>query len=79
MDMDKEIQNLKKLIASAEGDTLNYLVERLHTLISKREAERRSREREDQGECTEEQIYNHHLYKLGKNTDRSRSLVSIVR
>jgi hypothetical protein len=54
MDTDREIQSLKKLIDSAEGDTLNYLVERLHTLISRREAERRSREPEDHGECTEE-------------------------
>jgi hypothetical protein len=38
--MDREIQNLKKLIPSAEGDTLTYLVERLHTLVEKREAEK---------------------------------------
>jgi hypothetical protein len=53
MDVDREIQQLKKLIASAEGENLAYLVERLHTLVSKQEAERRSKEREDQGEDTE--------------------------
>jgi hypothetical protein len=53
MDVDREIQQLKKLIAGAEWESLAYLVERLQTLVSKQEAEKRSKEREDQGEDTE--------------------------
>jgi hypothetical protein len=44
MDVYREIQQLKKLIPNAEGENLAYLVERLHTLVSKQE----SKEREDQ-------------------------------
>jgi hypothetical protein len=36
MDVDRKIQQLKKLIVTAEGETLDYLVEQLHTLLRKR-------------------------------------------
>jgi hypothetical protein len=48
MDIDREIQNLKKLIVTAEGETLDYPVEQLHTLLTKQRAERQAREHEDQ-------------------------------
>jgi hypothetical protein len=54
MDIDREIQNLKKLIANAEGDNLTYLVERLHTLVKKREAEKRLKESQNQEEYNQE-------------------------
>jgi hypothetical protein len=48
MDVDRKIQQLKKLIVTAEGETLTYLVERLQTLLAKQKAERQAKEREDQ-------------------------------
>jgi hypothetical protein len=48
MDVDRKIQQLKKLIVTAEGETLDYLVEQLHTLLTKQRAERQAREPEDQ-------------------------------
>jgi Tfp pilus assembly protein FimT len=48
MDVDHKIQNLKKLIITAEGETLDYLVEQLHTLLTKQRAERQARELENQ-------------------------------
>jgi hypothetical protein len=37
MDVHCEIQQLKKLIVTAEGETLDYLVEQLHTLLTNKE------------------------------------------
>jgi hypothetical protein len=48
MDLDRKIQQLKKLIVTAEGETLDYLVEQLHTLLTKQRAEGQAREHEDQ-------------------------------
>jgi hypothetical protein len=48
MDVDRKIQQLKKLIVIAEGENLVYLVEQLHTLLTKQRAERQAREHEDQ-------------------------------
>jgi hypothetical protein len=48
MDVDREIQDLKKLIITAEGETLDYLVDQSHTLLRRQRAERQAREHENQ-------------------------------
>jgi hypothetical protein len=48
MDVDRKIQQLKKLIVTAEGETLDYLVEQLHTLLTKQRVERQATQHEDQ-------------------------------
>jgi hypothetical protein len=37
MDIDREIQNVKKLIATAEGETLSLLVDRLQALLRRKQ------------------------------------------
>jgi hypothetical protein len=53
MDIDQQIKELQKLIASATGDNLKFLVERLHTLLKKQEVAESTKESKDQKEDKE--------------------------